>query len=57
VLTKLDETSTFGSVFNAAWRSHLPLAYFTAGPRILDDFQPAHAGTLINALWHERWTA
>jgi flagellar biosynthesis protein FlhF len=53
VLTKLDETRALGSVFNAAWRSQLPLAYFTTGPRVLGEFQPAQASRLVKALLGE----
>ena len=55
VITKLDETGAFGNVFNAAWRSHLPLAYFTTGPRVLEDLQPADAGRLVGALFGDDW--
>jgi len=53
VLTKLDETQTFGSSFNLAWRSGLPLAFFTTGPQALGDLQPAQARLLVNALFGE----
>lgn len=56
VITKLDETGAFGNVFNAACRSHLPLAYFAIGPRVLDDLQPARAGRLVGALFGDDWT-
>ncbi len=59
ILTKLDETGTFGSVFNLAWRSRLPLAYFAAGPNVLDDLQPAQTDRLVSALFSadNRWTS
>jgi flagellar biosynthesis protein FlhF len=53
VLTKLDETHTFGSSFNVAWRSGLPLAFFTTGAEALGDLQPAQTRLLINALFGE----
>jgi flagellar biosynthesis protein FlhF len=55
VLTKLDETATLGSVFNLAWRSRLPLLYYSAGPRALEDFEPAQAGKLVSALLDGEW--
>jgi flagellar biosynthesis protein FlhF len=50
VLTKLDETSTYGSAFNLAWRSRLPLMYFTTGPGTLDDLHSASTGMLVGGL-------
>jgi flagellar biosynthesis protein FlhF len=55
VLTKLDETATLGSVFNLAWNSRLPLLYFSAGPRALEDFEPAQAAKLVRALLDGEW--
>lgn len=55
VLTKLDETAVLGSVFNLAWRSRLPLLYYSAGPRALEDFEPAQAGRLVRALFDGEW--
>lgn len=50
LLTKLDETSTLGSVVNLAWRSRLPMVYFTTGPGALDELHPASAGALVSGL-------
>ncbi len=50
VITKLDETGSFGSAFNFTWRSRLPLVYFTAGRRIPDDLQPAQSSRLVDLL-------
>ncbi|MEI7987829.1 MAG: hypothetical protein WCI88_02235 [Chloroflexota bacterium] len=51
VITKMDETRAYGNVFNFAWRSQLPLAYFTSGHRLLEDIQQAEARILVNALF------
>jgi len=40
-ITKLDESSLFGAVFNAAQRSKLPLSYFTTGQRVPEDLEEA----------------
>jgi flagellar biosynthesis protein FlhF len=56
VISKLDETGTFGNVFNVAWRSRLPLAYFATGPDVLEDLQPGRAGRLVAALLGEAWS-
>jgi flagellar biosynthesis protein FlhF len=50
LLTKLDETSTLGSVVNLAWRSRLPMVYFTTGPGALHELHPASAGALVSGL-------
>jgi flagellar biosynthesis protein FlhF len=40
-----------GSVFNLAWRSQLPLAYFATGTNVMEDMKPADARALTNALF------
>jgi flagellar biosynthesis protein FlhF len=50
IVTKLDETRTYGSVYNLAWQSRLPLAFFTASPRVLDELSPAQPEHLAEAL-------
>jgi len=55
VLTKLDETGTIGGVYNLALRSQLPLLYYSAGPRVLDEFHPAQPTRLVNALFEGGW--
>lgn len=54
-LTKLDETNTFGNAFNLAWRTQLPLVYYTFGPRVLDELSSARADTLVRAMFTERF--
>lgn len=50
LLTKLDETSFLGAVYNFISRSHLPLAYFSSGRRIFEDLLPASSSGLIDRL-------
>jgi flagellar biosynthesis protein FlhF len=40
-VTKLDESSLFGSIFNAACRAKLPLSYFSTGQRVPEDLEDA----------------
>jgi len=54
VITRLDECETIGSVLNLAWRSRLPLAFFTLGPRLIDDIQPASIPYLTEMLFNTR---
>ena len=51
VLTKMDETRYYGSVFNLAWHSQLPMAYFTTGTHVMEDLKPADARALTSALF------
>jgi flagellar biosynthesis protein FlhF len=44
--TKLDETSSFGSLLSIAAGSGLPVSYLTAGREVPDDIQPATAWDL-----------
>jgi flagellar biosynthesis protein FlhF len=50
IFTRLDETGTYGSLYNLAWRSRLPITYFSSGPRVPDDLHPARAARLMAAL-------
>ena len=56
VVTRLDETGTYGNIYNLAWRSQLPLTYFSTGRRVPDDLQPAQGRQLVSALFGEGWT-
>jgi flagellar biosynthesis protein FlhF len=40
-VTKLDESTLFGSIFNIANRAKLPLTYFTTGQRVPEDLEDA----------------
>jgi flagellar biosynthesis protein FlhF len=55
VLTKLDETASLGSAFNLAASSRLPVLYYSAGPRVLDEFLPAQPARLVRALLDGGW--
>jgi flagellar biosynthesis protein FlhF len=50
VLTKLDETGSYGSIFNFANKCEIPLAYFSSGPDVFTDLRPANPGRLVDAL-------
>ncbi len=55
VVTKMDETNSFGAIYNLAMRTQIPLAYYCSGPRILDDLHPAAASRLVQSLFTERF--
>jgi flagellar biosynthesis protein FlhF len=41
VVTKIDETGSFGALMNVAVQSQLPLSYFTMGQRVPEDMEVA----------------
>ncbi len=41
VFSKLDESTTFGCIYNVAVKTALPLAYFTTGQRVPEDIETA----------------
>jgi flagellar biosynthesis protein FlhF len=55
VATKMDETSSFGALYNLSLRSQLPFMYFTQGAQIMDDLLPAAGSRLVHALFTERF--
>lgn len=50
IVTKLDETSCFGSLFNASYRSSLPLSYFTMGQMVPEDLELATKERVVDCL-------
>jgi flagellar biosynthesis GTPase FlhF len=54
ILTKLDEATVYGNVYNLAWRSQVPVLGFTTGARILEDLHPSRASTFAGLLFGER---
>jgi len=52
LFTKLDETSTFGPIFNELVRTQKPLSYFTDGQRVPEDMHVARTEQLIDILLH-----
>jgi flagellar biosynthesis protein FlhF len=41
VLSKLDEASIYGAIYNVSHRAKLPLLYFTTGQRVPEDMEEA----------------
>ncbi len=56
ILTKLDETRTFGSLYNFARQSRLPLAFFASGSEA-QALSPAQPARLIASLFAGEWKA
>jgi flagellar biosynthesis protein FlhF len=55
MVTKLDETSTFGSVYNFARKSRLPMGFFSSGKEVTEKFQLANTTRLVAALFGKGW--
>jgi len=56
IITKLDETDSYGAVFNLLLDSRLGAAYFTNGQNVPDDMTEASADRLVHLLFGaERW--
>ncbi|MCX8025999.1 MAG: hypothetical protein N3A60_12425 [Thermanaerothrix sp.] len=53
VFTKLDETLSLGSLYNLAWKTQIPIAFFMQGRRVLDDLHPAVASRLVKSILGE----
>ena len=53
IVTRMNETLTFGNIYNVAQKSHIPLAYFSNGPHIFNDLKPAKAKDLVDTLFGE----
>lgn len=54
ILTKMDETDTFGSVYNLAYRTKLPVSYFTTGKEVLGHLRSGSPAALVDALFDGR---
>lgn len=53
VFTKLDETTTYGSLLNVAVRTKLPIGYFTTGQNVPDDIETATPAKLARLILEE----
>jgi flagellar biosynthesis protein FlhF len=55
IVTRLDETLTFGSAYNLARSSKLPLAFFTTGKEANGNLLIADPRRLVSALFGKGW--
>ncbi len=53
LFTKLDESSSFGSIINLHLEKKLPLSYFTKGQRVPEDIEPATGGKVADLVLGE----
>lgn len=56
VVTKLDETHSFGSVYNFARKSNFPLGFFTTGKEAARHLEVADPARLVTALFGHAWS-
>ena len=56
ILTKLDETHSFGNVYNFTRRNQIPLGYFATGRDAASHFELADPARLVLALFGKEWT-
>lgn len=52
LFTKIDRTRTFGAIVNETVRTGLPLSYFSGGPHVTANLEPASEAQLSNLLRH-----
>ncbi|OFZ78273.1 MAG: flagellar biosynthesis protein FlhF [Bdellovibrionales bacterium RIFOXYD1_FULL_53_11] len=48
IVSKIDEASVFGSVYNVSQRTKLPLMYFTTGQRVPEDIEEASPERVVS---------
>jgi flagellar biosynthesis GTPase FlhF len=53
VVTHMDETLTYGSIYNHACQSRLPVAYYTSDPAAMSGLEAGDGETLVNALFNK----
>ncbi|MCP9439188.1 MAG: hypothetical protein NNA20_10420 [Nitrospira sp.] len=57
VFTKLDETVSFGTIYDVARQTGLPLSYWGVGQRVPEDIEPASPDRLAEFLIAQRYVA
>jgi flagellar biosynthesis protein FlhF len=55
IVTKLDETHSFGNVYNFARKSQVPLGYFTTGKEASRHLEVVDPARLVSALFGKEW--
>ncbi len=51
LFTKLDESSTYGNIYNKAFETGKPISYFTTGQRVPEDIEIASKDKLIEMIF------
>ena len=50
IFSKLDETSSYGTLLNVADRTGIPLSYLTTGQKVPEDLEIAEGGKLASLI-------
>lgn len=53
IMTKLDETPRYGSMYNVLSQAGIPVSYLSAGQRVPEDLEPATRQRLVDLVWGE----
>ena len=53
IMTKLDETLRYGSMYNLLSHAGIPVSYLSAGQRVPEDLEPATRQRLVELVWGE----
>jgi len=53
IMTKLDETSRYGSMYTLLAQAGIPVSYLSAGQRVPEDLEPATRERLVDLVWGE----
>ncbi len=53
IVTKMDETYSFGDVYNVLLDTHLPVLYFTNGSQVVGRLHQGEPGKLVDAIFGE----
>ena len=57
LFTKLDETESFGALYDLAYHAGIPLSYWSAGQRVPEDLEAATPERLAEFIAHRRYRA
>ncbi|KAB3531366.1 flagellar biosynthesis protein FlhF [Alkaliphilus serpentinus] len=53
IFTKIDETNTYGTILNTAYKTNRPISYITTGQCVPDDIEVVNVDRLISLLMKE----
>jgi flagellar biosynthesis protein FlhF len=54
IVTKLDEASTFGGLYNVLSQAGIPVSYLSAGQRVPEDLEAATRKRLVELVWGDQ---
>ncbi|MEE9232974.1 MAG: hypothetical protein V3U07_05925, partial [Nitrospirales bacterium] len=53
IVTKLDEMSSYGGLYNVLSQTGLPVSYLSSGQRVPEDLEVATSQRLVELVWGE----